>query len=304
MQEHPTIHELINAARAGEKTSWNTLYHHYYPGLYAIAIQICKNIPLAQDMVQDAFVTAYLKLGQLKDTAAFSGWIKKILIHTCYRASASNQSWNEIPIETDSWWEDELSKKLDQISTQNNLYTTISNLPEVLRSTLLLRYFSAFQSYEEIAFILSIPVGTVRSRLNQAKLKLAELWKQAADADSKILKHSESWNSFYYNTLSGIHHYDNHKNQFVWHLHRHVQITAPGGNTVHGSIVFEKMIHDDREVGSWIAPVNIMSSGNISIIEAKHFNSSENPHHCPADSVMIIHRNKEKASKMQIRAFR
>ena len=302
-----TIHELIKAARAGDNASWNILYKHYHPGLYAIALQRCANIHIAQDMVQDAFITAYLKLNQLKDVTAFGGWIKKILVHTCYRASRStraNHSLDLIPSQIERWCEDELNKAMDSVSTTSSLYSSLAALPEILRSTLLLRYFSTFQSYEEIAMILSVPVGTVRSRLNQARLKLAEQWKQSIDADPKILKQGESWNNFYYNTLSGIHHHDDYKNQFISHLCKDVQIIAGAGKPAHDGALFERMIHDDRQAGSWLSPVNIMSSGNISIVESRHFNSPEHPDHCPIGSIMIIHRYKEKVSKIQLQPLR
>lgn len=306
MQERSVIHEMIKAAQAGEKTSWNMLYKHYYPGLYAIAIQQCNNTAIAQDTVQDTFITAYLKLHQLKDVAAFSGWIKKILIHACHKAfrqSNTTQSLNHIPLQSEIWGEDELNQKMDWISTKSNLYTSLAHLPETLLSTLLLRYFSSFQSYEEIAWILSIPVGTVRSRLNQAKLKLAEQWKKPIDGDARILEQGESWNTFYYNTLSGIHRHDNYKNQFLSHLAKDVAIHRPAGEPAHDRKLFERIIYNDREAGSWLAPVNVMSSGNISIVESKHFNSSEHPDHCPAASVMIISRIKEKVSRLQMQVL-
>jgi hypothetical protein len=64
------------------------------------------------------------------------------------------------------------------------------------------------------------------------------------------------------------------------------------------------MIYNDRKAGSWLSPLNIITSGNISIIELKHFNSQEHPDHCPDRSVMVIHRTKDKVSTLQLQIFK
>lgn len=302
-----TPHEMVRAAHAGEKQGWNMLYRHYYPGLYAIAVQHCDDATIAQDMVQEAFTIAYLKLNQLKDTVAFSGWIKSILLHVCHKYYRRNRKskWASITAsETEKLWHDDLNRQQDLISIRSSLHSSIADLPEVLRTTLLLRYFSAFESYENIAAILSVPVGTVRSRLNQAKLKLSEQWKRPNDVNSKTLQESESWNNFYESTLSGIHHHESCKDRFIKHLRNDVQIITPERKSIHDNSYFEKMIYNDIKAGSWLSPLNITTSGNISIVEIKHFNSAEHPDHCPAGSVMVIHRSREKVSTLQLQIFK
>lgn len=302
-----TFPGLVKDARNGDRVAWNTIYNHYYPRLYATALPICNNMALAQDTVQETFLTAYLKLHQLKDTAAFGGWIKKILVHACYRTIKKgpfHEVLGELPLCPESGWEDEVGRKLDLVSTNDQLLTIISGLPEILRITLLLRYFSAFQSYGEIACILNIPLGTVRSRLNEARSKLTASWNQYSDVDSRISDHAQSWDHFYYNTLSSMHRQDTSKKEFFSHFHKDVQIISPGGQEVHDARFFEGMICEDREVGSWLSPVNIISNGNISIVEARHFNSTDHPDHCPPASVMIIYRKKEQVTRIRLQVFK
>ena len=298
---------MVRAAHTGEKGSWNILYNHYYPGLYAIALQHCDDAAIAKDMVQEAFIIAFLKLNQLKDPAAFSGWIKSILLHACrkqYRRNREN-GWRRITArETEKLWHDDLNRQHDLLSIKSTLHASIAGLPEVLRTTLLLRYFSAFQRYEEIAAILSVPLGTVRSRLNQAKLKLSQQWKKPLHVNAKTLQESESWNSFYDSTLSGMHRHENCKDKFIKHLRNDVQIISPGRKSIYGNRYFEGIIYDDRKAGSWLSPLNVITSGNISIIELKHFNSPEHPDHCPAGSVMVIHRTLDKVSTLQMQIFK
>lgn len=300
MSAHTMIQGWVKAAQEGEETAWNFLYRQYYPVLYAMALRIQGSPSTAKDTVQDVFLTAYLKLTQLKEAAAFEGWIKKILIHKCYRMRRKNKLWvsfDRLPLETEKWWEDELNKKLDLLSHQSRLYKVLTLLPESLCITVLLRYFSDFQSYETIANILSIPIGTVRSRLNQAKLKLFEYWQQHQDTGTGILQECEERNDFYYTTLSGIHMQDDCKDRFIRHLQKDVQIIFLGKPNI-GSSVFEGKIIEDREFGSWIKPTHVVSCGNLSVIDIRHFNSSEYPDHCPYSSVLVLYRHKEKVNKM------
>jgi len=303
MPEDNNIQEWVKAAKAGEETAWNVLYQRYYPGLFAIALQICGNISETKDIVQNSFVTAWLKLSQLKDSANFGGWIKTIVARNCYHYLHKNgqrKNSDSISIRDEHSLRDELETRHDSLLTQSRLYTALTRLPEVLRTTLLLRYFSSYQSYSDIAEILSIPVGTVRSRLNEAKLKLAEKWNQPTDYDQRILKERDEWNSFYLENYSGLHRHYDCKKRFFNHLDKNMQITFPGGKPDTGSRLFENVIADDLRVGSWLTPINVLSCGNISIIESKHFNSAEHPGHCPPRSVTMLFRKKTEAYKMNL----
>jgi len=296
------IQKLVKDAKAGHETAWNALYKQFYPFAYAIALRICGHTPEAKDAVQDAFVTAFLKLTQLKDPGAFASWLGKIATHHCYRAllkDGNNRKLTQLPVETDSWWEDKINMKFEQLSMKSSIYSAMMQLAPVLQSTLFLRYFSAYQSYEEIATILSIPIGTVRSRLNQAKTKLAEQWNQHNDAGEKILEENEEWNAFYHSVYSGIHAQDYYKNKLIDHLDKNIRIIARDKiNT--GRIVFENLIAGDLKVGSWLQPVNVLTCGNLSLIESRHFNPPQHPDHCPVSSVAVLYRHKGKVSQMNL----
>ncbi|QHT68772.1 sigma-70 family RNA polymerase sigma factor [Rhodocytophaga rosea] len=297
------ISELVQEARAGHEIAWNTLYRKFYPGLYSIALRMYGDIPSARDAVQETFVIAYLKLPQLKEEATFAGWLKKILIHYIYRDLKRKQkstSLDALPPKNDGWWEDELNSKLDLLSTQSRLYSALAHLPEVLQSTMLLRYFSAFHAYEQIASILGVPVGTIRSRLNQAKLKLTTQWHSQPEVSMHIFQESELWNEFYSTTYSGLHQHEDYKNEFINHLQKDVQIILSGQEMLAGNCFFDRKVSEDKQVGSWLKTSNVTSCGDISILEADHFNSPEHPFHCPSQSVAVLYRNKNKVSKMYL----
>ncbi len=298
-----TVPELVNAARAGEQTAWNALYRQYYPGLYAAALRICGDVPAARDAVQETFILAHLKLPQLREPATFGGWLKKILVHRCYRdlrSSRLNLSLDVLSPASDGWWADELDRKFDWLATQSRLYAALAQLPEVLRGALLLRYFSNFPSYEQMAAILGVPTGTVRSRLNQAKAKLTRQWQQLPDAGMVSVRESEAWNEFYQATYSGLHTDAACRNRLIHHLRKDILIIASGGTRITGNRFFEQKVAGDQQAGSWLKPDHVMSCGNISIVEVSHYNSSEHPDHCPARSVTVLYRKNGKADKMHL----
>jgi len=295
------IHEWVKGAKAGEQEAWNMLYRYFYPGLYSTALHICKDISTAKDMVQETCITAYLKLHQLKEPSLFAAWIRKILVRTCYRARLQKHEGNLV--ETLTWESepalaDKYLTEFERVNTVSNVHATLARLPELLRTTVLLRYFSERQSYQEIAGTLAIPVGTVRSRLNQARRKMAEGWQEQPGDHDFVFKESEEWNAFYNDTFSGMHHHDQYKNKFIRHLQRNIRILSPNGKISTGTSVFEKMIVADRQYGSWLIPVNVISCGNISVIENRHHNSREHPSHCPTSSVMVLYRDKKVVNRM------
>ena len=79
-----------------------------------------------------------------------------------------------------------------------------------------------------------------------------------------------------------------------------VEMISPGGSRTGTRTVFDKMIHDDQRVGSWLSPVNISTSGNLTIIESEHFNSPEHTHHCPPRSVMLVYRDSDTVKTLQL----
>lgn len=303
MSSISNISHWVNAARAGEESAWETLYQHYYPSLYAAALQVCQSIPFAEDMVQETFTTAFLKVSQLREPEAFGGWLKKILLHHCWKAiekETHQPVGKELPDEAEGWWENDWNQKFETLSNRARIYSCLAPLSDSLRSAILLRYFSDHSSYADIASVLAIPVGTVRSRLNEARRLLARQWSRTEDAHPGIWKKSEEWNHFYQQSFEGMHRHDDCKNKFLNHLEKNVVLNLPGGKTSLGRNVFDEIIQDDRRAGSWLTPTNIVSNDNISIVEVAHFNSRENPTHCPVRSVMILFRQQRLASKVGI----
>ena len=292
--------EWIKAAVAGEEAAWGFLYRQYYPIVYSLALKLCGSSEFAKDVVQETFITAWLKIHQLHEPRALESWLKKILKRHYFRRLQVKTNGIKYDIPADSLLHDEINEKVDETSSRSRLYLSLAQLPEGLRSAMLLRYYTRFQSYEAIAAILAIPVGTVRSRLSSARLKLAARWEENKDAGSHIFHESEEWNHFYRDTFAGLHTHDDLKNLFLLRLRKDMKVVINQGKPVTGPVWIETLIADDRKTGSWFKPAEVQTCGNLSIVEVNHFNSSEYPDRCPRNSVCVLRRDKGRITEMHL----
>lgn len=295
------MQEFIKAAKAGDSSAWSMLYSQHKPWLYATALRICGNDPVAKDAVQDTFIQAFLKLSQLKDLTAFAGWLKTILVRNCYRNKQQKIvcDISSVGFDPGDYWEDEINKQLDLYAGQSQLYDALGNLSDSLQSVLLLRYFSSWQSYEQIAKILCVPVGTVRSRLNQAKQKMAERWLQNND-DDKALNEAREWDSIYHGYFENMYNSLSCRERFINHIDKNLQLIFTSGKTDYGTEPLKRMIEEDITYGIRLSNIQVMSSGAISIVEMQNINPAEHPDHCPESGVIVLYRNKNKVVKLNL----
>ena len=296
------MHEMVKAAQAGDEVAWNFLYRQHYPWMYATALRICGNSPAAKDAVQETFVTAYLKLQQLKDATAFAGWLKTILVRFCGRTSTHpfTQATRRAPFDNNHIGEDEISKAMDGYGRHTKIYHCLSHLSEALQSVLLLRYFSDWSSYEQIAALLHIPVGTVRSRLNQAKQKLAQHWAESNNDNDLAFRKAAEWNNLYYACFANIYTSLPYREKLIEHFDKNLQIAFTSGKTAIGRGVVQQLIEEDMVYGNSFGSVEVSSSNNISIIECSNINPREYPDRCPESTVFVLHRTGNVAARMNL----
>lgn len=146
------------------------------PTLYHISKSILKDDCDCADAVQEAIVTAYGKLRSLRDERYFKTWLCRILIHECYRIYRANRK--VVPLE------EALQTELpSEQSRDPGLFAAIMTLREELRLVIVLHYVEGFQ-VSEIAGMLKIPEGTVKSRLSRARAEL-----RSALEEKEVLVH-------------------------------------------------------------------------------------------------------------------
>jgi RNA polymerase sigma-70 factor (ECF subfamily) len=169
---------LIEQARLGDRNAFGDLVRLHYPGVVRVVFRLCGDARLAEDMAQEAFLRAWINLSSFRPQSSIRNWFYRIAVN------AALDVLRRRPEET---LEDEATQMLpDQRASpeaamiekegMTQVQQAIHSLPEAARSVLILREYGEL-SYQEIANVLDVPVGTVMSRLNYARNRLRELLK-------------------------------------------------------------------------------------------------------------------------------
>ncbi len=272
--------------------------------MYAYALKICKYNLVAEDAIQDAMLYAYLHFHQLRNADAFIPWLRSIVKRASWQTinnSSKNISLNPDSLST-SALEYEFESSFEAQLEAASVLDCIHSLSDTLRPTVLLRYFSTRSEYTDIATILDIPIGTVRSRLNEAKKQLRKLWDVGSGIDlpEQLRLEAEEWNEFYREHWDGI--YDNQqiRSQFFDHFIPDLKVHFTTGKSLRGRPLLEHEIDDDLYYGSRFKAQSFVNVGNLGIIEGIAVNSKEYPDRCPPHMTLVVKRNTSKAIELNI----
>lgn len=297
-----TILEKTNAALQGDSNAFGTLFQWYGPRLHAHAVRICGYTPLAHDAVQETFISAFIHYTSLRDTSSFYPWLKKILINHCLHLLRKERSvrFGETIEKNDAVILQSIEESFERSANNQQMFEAMNQLSDELRSCVMLRYFSNYSTYEEIAQMLAIPVGTVRSRLAAAREKLIAYYHRSVDASDSAIKEAEQWSSYYHRLCDKLYHDWENRKEFIEHFDPMLNIRFTSGKLAQGRTLFEKEIYEDLHFGTFFKVNTITSSGNISVIEGSTNNPPEYADRCPPSSVLIMFRENNKVDTLHL----
>lgn len=165
---------LIARARSGDSAAFGELVEQYRDSVYRLAYRMCGNAHDADEAAQEAFVAAWRGLPNFRGDAKFSTWLYRLTTNASidlmrrenrHRAVAEDEM-PEIEDRADS-----PQQQVERTEQQEAVQQALASLSEDYREILLLRYMQELD-YTEIAEVLRLPAGTVKSRLNRAKAAL------------------------------------------------------------------------------------------------------------------------------------
>ncbi len=169
---------LIAQAQLGDRNAFGELASRYYPGVVRVVYRLCGDAGLAEDMAQEAFLRAWLNLSSFHPQSSLRNWLYRIAINATLdvlrRKPEEALEDEAIPMTPDLADGPELILIDKEQAALVRL--AVMDLPEAARPVLVLREYGGL-SYQEIASVLDVPVGTVMSRLNYARNRLRELLK-------------------------------------------------------------------------------------------------------------------------------
>ena len=175
MDGEPDDGDLVTAARGGEPAALGLLLERHRAGMRAVAVSLLGWGPDAEDAVQDAMLVALRRIGDLRDPAAAGSWLQAVTRNGC-RARLRRrrlEGWVSDP-DAVAAVADGPEQAVEEHALRDWVWSALESLPEPLQVTVLLRYFTEARSYEQIAAACEVPVGTVRSRLHEARRRLTE----------------------------------------------------------------------------------------------------------------------------------
>jgi RNA polymerase sigma-70 factor (ECF subfamily) len=186
--------ELLALYAAGDEGAFRELVNRYKNSLYAFLKQFLNQQDLVEDVFQETFLQLFTSRESFDISRPLRPWLFTIAANKAKDALRKSQRASAVPIGTISESEEiSFNDMLNALTSDSTLpyeelerneaaaqvSRIIANMPENLREILILSYFNKF-SYKQMAEVLGIPIGTVKSRLHTAVARFAKEYKAAA----------------------------------------------------------------------------------------------------------------------------
>jgi RNA polymerase sigma-70 factor, ECF subfamily len=290
--------ELAVLARAGSVQAVAGLLERHRPSLYAAAIGLLGNRADALDAVQDTCVVALGRLGDLHNPAAAKRWLHTVLRNVCLMRLRQRR---ELPTEyvepTGTMPSPE--ELVEQDAVREWIWGAIDELSADERLTVMLRYFTRCSSYHAIAAVTSVPVGTVRSRLNRARARLAEslaasLVGTPMSRNRLELGRHAQWADFY-RTLHERPVTATYRDLFA----PNVDVRDTIGHWVG---VHNWSAHEHQAIGLGVRAtlLGVLASDDVTVLEIDFTNPEQWPDHCPPHATFVHHLYDGRSTRLRI----
>lgn len=178
--------ELVRRAREGDQGAFDVLFRRHYARLVHLALRLHGNQDDAEDIVQTAFVRAYAHLKRIRDGQALLAWLYRAVVNLVRDRAKSAVQRQTVALEAMSQRPDgdaseepaalgdaslDPARVVEKSEVQRALAEAIQRLPLEFREPLVLHHLEHL-GVEEIAQVLGVPVGTVKSRIARGRMRL------------------------------------------------------------------------------------------------------------------------------------
>lgn len=170
--------ELAQASARGDMKAFETIYERHHRRVYSLCLRMVANATEAEDLTQEVFIQLFRKIGSFRGESAFTTWLHRltvnhVLMHFRKRGVRLEKTTEEGEIgEIQDFLQaaSERPRFVDRIA----LDKAISELPRGYRTVFVLHDVEGFE-HEEVAKLLGVSVGTSKSQLHKARMRLREL---------------------------------------------------------------------------------------------------------------------------------
>ena len=173
--------EQVQKVLSGDQAAYEPLVEAYQGRIFAFVAGRIRNFSATEDIVQNAFVEAYMHLKSLKSPEKFSGWLRGIALNLSNKwlqqkrpiVSIDDTSQDVTPQISEFPLPDLPDEALEKTETKEAVIAAVDALPDIYRESVLLHYMEGM-TYPEIAAFLDIPESTVTGRLQVARNRLRD----------------------------------------------------------------------------------------------------------------------------------
>jgi RNA polymerase sigma-70 factor (ECF subfamily) len=178
-----TDFKLTQLAASGDMAAFEEIYNRHHRRVYSICLRMLQNATEAEDLTQDVFIQLHRKIGSFRGDSAFTTWlhrltVNQVLMHFRKRNVKFEKTTEEgeTPVQVVGGTENPRKMPVvDKIAIEN----AIAQLPNGYRNVFVLHDVEGYE-HEEVAKILGCSVGTSKSQLHKARLKLRKLLQKKA----------------------------------------------------------------------------------------------------------------------------
>ena len=168
--------ELVRRYLAGDQAAFTALVQRHERRVYNLAFRMLGREDDARDATQDAFLTAVRKLSSFRGDAAFTTWMHRVTINACYDILRKRQRepLADVGADGEPRMEAAVHDHADSAATATDVQRALARVPLEFRTVLILHDVQDL-AYDDVAGILGVPVGTVKSRLHRGRVALARM---------------------------------------------------------------------------------------------------------------------------------
>jgi RNA polymerase sigma-70 factor (ECF subfamily) len=281
--------DLVMAAHGGEPGALGLLLERHRAGMRAVAISLLGWGPEAEDAVQDAMLVALRRIGELRDPSAAGSWLRAVTRNQCrvrlrrHGREASTSDLDAVPGP-----EGGPEQVIEEHALRDWVWSALERLTEPLQMVVLLRYFTEVRSYEQIAAACEIPIGTVRSRLHEARRQLTGRLSSEASGDGThhaaltARRHREAKDLLdaapsgdFGRALAALAAPD-------------LRLTGPQGQQAHGHGLLVQIMDSDLRAGVRQRLGAVTAGQHVTILECDLLSPPWDPQHCPPGVLWLM----------------
>ena len=176
---------LIHDAQAGSLDAFNALVLHYQDNVFNTALRILGDEDLASDATQEAFISAFRSIASFRG-GSFKAWLMRTVTNACYDELRRQKRRPSVPLEPESEDGEEIDsprwladpnmspeQKAEADEVEHAIQHCLNNLPVEFKTVVVMADIQGMD-YSEVAIAVRVPLGTIKSRLARARLRLRE----------------------------------------------------------------------------------------------------------------------------------